>query len=638
MTGSLARAAGAARGLVSGRRLLSVLLLMAVCLFALLGYAYARTSVPEDLNAFATRQSNVYLWSDGSELARTGLVDRQDVPLELVPASLQAAVVAAENESFYSDPGISPRGMLRALRALVVGGETQGGSTITQQYVKNAYLSPSRTLRRKVTEILLAVKLDGRLSKSQILEGYLNTSWFGRGAYGIQRAAQAYYGKDVAELDLGQGAFLVSLLKGAGQYDPAMGPASRRRAVDRWGWVLDRMVRTGRLSAAERARWTVFPEPVEPTQPSGLRGQTGYLVDLARQYVLAHSDLPESRFASGGYRIRTTFERSKVVALAESARGAAGGVSVGAASVATDGRILAVHGGPDYLSQTFDNANTATVPAGSAFAPFVYAAALDHGVQLRRDDRERTPVGPDTCYDADDGSPVRTPEGPYWDRSGRIVRTANDDGRSWGSVTLRTAVEQSVNAPMTQLGMDVGLDRVAQTATALGLLPSSLGERVPAFALGNSTPSAVRMADAYTAFAAHGLRTEPYSVLRLTRGGRPVALRTPTAVQAIGPRAAGLVHDALVGAVRDGTARAALLPGRTVAGKTGTTPDDRAGWFVGCSGQICTAVVVFRLDPKTLSPLPLSPLPLEGLAATYPLDIWRTYLTAELPDAPRSGR
>ncbi|MFD7452689.1 transglycosylase domain-containing protein [Kitasatospora sp. NPDC059827] len=601
---------GVRRWLPSWRQLLLTTGLGTAVLTGLAGWFYTTTHVPEDLNAFATQQNNVYYWADGTEMARIGETNRQEVPLGQVPESVQWAVLSAENETFYSDPGVSVSGIGRAVYEMATGGDTQGGSTITQQYVKNIYLNQRQDVSRKLSEMVIAVKLGHRMSKQDILAGYLNTSWFGRGSYGIERAAAAYYGKDVSQLDPSEGAFLAALLKGAGQYDPAVSPENHERAVERWSWILDRMVDGGKLSAAERARYTVFPEPRTPPKGAGLAGQIGYLVDLSRGFVESHSDITPAQFDLGGYQIRTTFEKAKVNALAAAVQEATKGLDpdnreadkllkVGAASVALDGRIVALYGGPDYRKQGFNNANTSTVPMGSAFTPLVYAAGLDQGVQRRREGG-RTPVTPGTTYDGDNGVNVTTPEGPYWGRDGKIVKTANDGKRNWGRVSLRNAVEQSVNGPLMQLGMDVGLDKVQQTAAALGLLPESLGELVPAFGVGNSTPSAIRAADAYAAFGSGGSHTDPYSVSGVTRNGKPVDLRLPTAARALPAAVAADVDSALKGAVRGGSAQAVAGAGAGLAAKPGTTPDRTAGWTVGYNGQLSTAVTVFRADLKDM--------------------------------------
>ncbi|WP_317620230.1 transglycosylase domain-containing protein [Streptomyces sp. CBMA156] len=630
---------GLRRWLPSWRQLLLVGGVPMSVLTGWLVWFFVNTPVPEDLNSFATQQNNVYYWADGTEMARIGPTNRQEVPLGQVPEPVQWAVLAAENATFYTDPGISVTGIGRAVVQMVTGGDTQGGSTITQQYVKNIYLNQRQDMSRKLSEIVIAIKLDDRMSKQDILAGYLNTSWFGRGSYGIERAAAAYYGKDVSQLDPSEGAFLAAVLKGAGQYDPAISAENRKRAEERWSWTLDRMVEVGKLSAAERARYTVFPEPRPQPKSAGLSGQTGYLVDTARSYVETHSGITPAQFDLGGHQIRTTFEKPKVDALAAAVKEGTAGIDpegreadrflkVGAASVTPDGRIVALYGGVDYLKQGFNTANTTTVPIGSAFTPLVYAAGLGQGAQRERGGK-RTPVTPTTTYNGDNGVNVMTPEGPYWGRDGKIVKTANDGKRNWGPVTLRGAVEQSVNGPLMQLGMDVGLDQVQKTATDLGLLPSSVGELVPALGVGNSTPSAIRAADAYAAFAAGGSHTDPYSVLGISRNGVPLPLQLPASAQVLTAAVAGEVDAALKGSVRDGAARPVAEAGPGLAAKPGSTPDRTAGWMVGYNGQLATAVTVFRADLKDMKLLSL-----EGLGgaapdapdSAVPTRIWTSYM------------
>lgn len=606
-------------------------------------YAYATTDIPDDLNSFATQQDNVYYWADGSTMARTGWVSRQEMPLDKVPPKVQGAVLSAENASFYSDPGVSPSGVLRALRAAVTGGETQGGSTITQQYVKNAYLNQDRTLSRKFTELLLAVKLDNQRGKKQILQDYLNTSWFGRGTYGIQRASQAYYGKDVSQLNASEGAFLASLLKGAGLYDPALSKENHERAVERWSWILDRMVETGQLSRAERATYTQFPEPTGPGTAGTPGAQTGYLVELAKAYTVKAGHIEDADFDLGGYQIYTTFDKARMTALTAAVQEAQKGLDperrpdtdkhakIGAASVAPDGRLLAVYGGPDYLKQGFNESNATTIPAGTAFTPIVYAAALDEGVQRTRG-KARTPVSASSPYDGNDQVTVQTPEGPYWDRSGKVVKGRNDGNRNWGQVTLNQAVANSVNTPMLQLGLDVGLDRVESFAERSGLLGSSLGPRIPTFALGeNSTPSAIRMAGAYETFAADGMHTDPYSVRSVTRNGAAVPVDVPKPTRAVTAKTARTVTEALRDAVTEGSAKTAGKAHAGAAGKTGTTAANTAGWFVGSTDQESTAVVVYRMALTDLIPLPLT-----GLGGDAPgtpgseraVRLWADYIKA----------
>ncbi|WP_369175183.1 transglycosylase domain-containing protein [Streptomyces sp. R28] len=593
--------------------------------------AYAATDIPDNLNSYATQQDNVYLWADGTPMARTGWVQRQAMPLKDIPADVRWAVLAAENESFYSDPGISFQGITRALFRTLGEGDTQGGSTITQQYVKNVYLNQDQTVGRKFTEAMIALKLDDRMSKDEILENYLNTSWFGRGTYGIQRAAQAYYGKDVSELNAGEAAFLAALLKGAGLYDPTLSSANRARAVERWSWTLDRMVDIGKLSQAERATYKKFPEPLKRNPLYDTGEQTDYLVELASQYAKKAAKISDKDFDLGGYQIYTTFDRKREDQLTGAVTKArkkalkdhpktAKTAHYGAASVAADGRIVAVYGGPDHRKQGYNESNATTVPAGTAFAPFVYAAGLEHGVRKTRDG-EATPITGESLYNGDDDVPVTTPEGPYWDRSGRKVAASNDGDRSYGQISLHRAMELSVNTPFMQLGMDTGLDKVRATAEASGLLPSSIGAQVPALSMGSSTPSAIRMAGGYSTFAAAGKHTEPYSVRRITHNGTKVPLDLPSSRRAVGADVAEEVDSALTDAFRAAHPDGAPATAK-VAGKTGTTQKDTAAWYVGTYKSVSTAVVVYRIDLAES----LEPLPLKGIAGApapdVPYGIW----------------
>ncbi|MGW3818306.1 transglycosylase domain-containing protein [Streptomyces sp. NPDC005046] len=623
--------AGWRRWLPSWRQWLGAFALSIGLSGSLLVIAYAATDIPQNLNTYATQQDNVYFWADGKPMARTGWVRRQDMPLKDIPEDVRSAVLAAENESFYSDPGISVKGLTRALVRTVGQGDTQGGSTITQQYVKNVYLTQNRSVTRKFTEAMIALKLDNKMSKDKILEGYLNTSWFGRGTYGLQRASQAYYGKDVSKLNASEGALLAALLKGAGLYDPTLSKANHARAVERWSWILDRMVKSGTLSKSDRAKYTKFPEPRDQSGVYDTGKQSDYLVELATQYAKKAGHISAREFDLGGYQIYTTFDRERETALTAAVTKArskakkddpdgAKTAHYGAASIAANGQVLAVYGGPDHREQGYNESNATTVPAGSAFLPFVYAAALEHGVTKTRDSAA-TPVTPDSLYDGNDGVPVSTPEGPYWDRSGKKVAAHNDGNKNYGQITLRSALASNVNTVFMQLGMDTGLDQVRRTAEASGLLSSSIGPQVPGLSLGTSTPSAIRMASSYATFAAGGTHVEPYSVRRITRNGSRVRLDTPGPHRAMRAEVARQVTESLSDSFRTGHPGAAPLSAQ-VAGKKGTTQDDKAAWYVGTNRSVSTAVVLYRIDLSKS----LEPLPLEGIAGTpvadVPYGIW----------------
>ncbi|MFF8382493.1 transglycosylase domain-containing protein [Streptomyces kanasensis] len=573
---------GPARFVPSWRQWLGLVLLGLTAVAGLAGWVYATTPIP-DVNAEARSEATVYYWADGTQMVSVGPVNRQNVPLSDVPRPLRDAVIATENATFYSDPGFSVRGLARAVVATAGGGELQGGSTITQQYVKNTYLTQERTASRKLRELCLSVKLSRALSKDEILQGYLNTSWFGRGAYGVQAAAVAYYGTDARNLDPSRSALLAALLKGGDLYDPALGEAHRRRAEARWRYVLDRQVELGLMTRAERAALTVFPEPRPRPVANGLAGQVGYLVDAADKDLRNRTGLTPEALGRGGYRIRTTFDRAAVERLRRAvedaapataglaggadggARGANGVVQFGAASVRPgDGAVLALYGGPDATRHFSNNADTAGVPAGSAFTPFVAAAALQRGL-----------VGDET--------PRR-------------------------ALALRRALVRGDPEVFLRLGEAVGPAGVRDVAVGAGLLPRSMAPLEPAFALGTSTPSAIRMAGAYATFASGGRRADPYSVTAATYRGVPVeGLERPPARQVLDPGVAREVarglRDVAVDAVDPGTLGAL---GPIAAGRTGAGDRSPAAWFVGYGDELSTAVTVFRTRPDGGGLLPLT--------------------------------
>ncbi|MER5885393.1 transglycosylase domain-containing protein [Streptomyces sp. NPDC001941] len=598
---------------------------------------YVSVDIP-DANADAQRQGTVYYWADGTQMVSVGAVNRQDVTLDDVPDSMERAVIAAENETFYTDHGVSPKGIARALVSVVKGGETQGGSTITQQYVKNTYLSQEQSAERKVKEFFIALKLDSRATKQDILEGYLNTSWFGRGAYGIQAAAQAYYGIPAKDLDPSRAAVLAALLKGAEQYDPAGGGGNHDRAVERWKWILDRQVETGTMSKVERAEYTRFPEPRKAVKPTSLGGQTGYLVDIANKYIKKRSGLTDKDLARGGYKVHTTFDKAGVRRLEQAVlavrkrdldpkkRAEDRYVEVGAASVRSDGAVVAVYGGADAITHFSNNADTAGVPVGSAFKPFVLAAGLQHGDGL---------ITLNSGYDSRgnllaDGS-----------RAVDVKPSVGGGATPFAAPsTLQSALVRSANATFVRLAQHVGLDKVKALAVASGLHADSLARLDKSFPLGTSTPSAVRMADAYTAFTNEGMRSDPYSVTKVTRTEEGETeevegFAKPGPERAMDARVANDVNSALgelawTELQRDGKldelARSTPLKD-LMAGATGEDDRMRSAWYVGHMDDLTTAVTVFRTKPGTPQLLGMQGVGgrKDDRGNVFPLRIWAEY-------------
>ncbi|MFE9427633.1 transglycosylase domain-containing protein [Kitasatospora sp. NPDC006697] len=607
--------------------------------FLALGLALVK--VP-DAHAAAVAQRNTWLYRDGTVLAQTGGTNRQSVTLDQVSPEARHAVLAAEDRGFYREGAVNPGALLRAGWNTVTGKGAQGGSTITQQYVKNAYLSHERTVGRKVRELFIALKVDATLDKDQILTEYLNTSYYGRGAYGIQAAAQAYFGVDASRLDAAQGAYLAALLNAPSAYDTATATeAGKKAAAARWAYTLDGMVKEGWLSAADRGALS-FPD-VRPPQPAlGTTGQAGYLIDEAKAYLAASGLADEAALAKGGYRITLSIDKDRQADLQNAvarrltgrldpkARPGDADVQAGAVSVdPASGAVLAMYGGADYTSHFVNNATRRDYQAGSTFKPIALAAALESGARTQ----DGRAITPDTRYEGGNrrpvqGGPARQPYAP-----------PNDGERDYGQITLRQATDWSVNSTFAQLGQDTGLEKVRQTAVALGL-PAGTGDlaALPSIPLGVSTPSVLDMAGVYATLDNDGKRTEPWLVRSVRHDGAELALPAHRTEQAVGERTARQVTDMLRGVVSDpgGTGRRAAELGRPAAGKTGTTDGNRSAWFVGYTPEAVTAVAMFGEQQGTGNQVTLAGAAGGGRVAGggYPAAIWTDYMKAALKGQP----
>lgn len=351
------------------------LLALFLALVGTVWVAYLLTTVPAP-HPETVSQSTVFLDAEGEYLGRRGPVDRQDVALAEVPRHVQDAVIAAENRSFRTDSGVSPSALVRAAVSTLSGGERQGGSTITQQYVKNALLSPEQSLTRKAREALIAVKLDRTRTKDTILEGYLNTVYFGRGAAGIQSAARNYFGVDAKDLTVSQGAALAAIINRPTYYERAGADAKVTATLEkRWRWVLDAMRSSGSITSAQRAS-AAFPA-FRFYPPGNTDGQRQYLIDAAAVEAARHLGISQDQLARGGYTVRTTFDLSTQYAVSERVRERAMSLpketrlhAAVIAMVPGDGAVRVLYGGRDYAHQPFNDALSGAVEAGTALRPF----------------------------------------------------------------------------------------------------------------------------------------------------------------------------------------------------------------------------------------------------------------------------
>ncbi|MFD0317040.1 transglycosylase domain-containing protein [Streptomyces flavalbus] len=603
------RAAGPSgiRRLFTWKKILGTFL--GLCLLGIGGFIvlYLMIDVPQG-NALAQEQSNVYKYADGSTLARTGEVNREVVDLAQVPKEVQRTFVAAENKSFYSDSGVDLKGTARGVLNTLSGKGKQGGSTITQQYVKNYYLTQEQTVTRKLKELVISLKVDRQMSKDDILAGYINTSYYGRGTYGIQAAAQAYYRVDAEDLTVEQGAYLAALLQAPSQYDWSSASDTGRKLVkQRWNYVLDNMVEEGWLDATERAA-AKFPVPKDPAGAPGMEGQTGYLVEaanaeLARQLVdqgaAADTEEALARIDRGGWTITVNIDKKKQAQLVRSVkqqltskldpkeREVDADVQAGAVSVdPKTGRVLAMYGGVDYLKHFRNNATRLDYQAASTFKPVILAAALEDAAETQDGD----PITAKTIYDGDSERPAED--------NGREVGFAppNEDDVDYGDVTVQTAMNKSINSVFAQMGIDVGMDRVMEVAEDLGM--SGGLEAVPAQTLGSMGASPLQMAGVYATFDNHGKKVTPAIVGAAEHKDLTVDLPDPVGEQVISREAADTVTSVLTGVVDDGTARVSVRnnPARgeqQVAGKTGTSDENKSAWFTGYTPGLVTSVGLF---------------------------------------------
>ncbi|MFF4137782.1 transglycosylase domain-containing protein [Streptomyces mirabilis] len=648
---------GAGRWMPSWKLVTGTFLTFIGGLLVAAGIGYAMVGVPNP-NDTALAQNNVFYWSDNTQMAATGgQTNRQIVGPEEIPKAIKNAVVSAENATFYKDSGVDPMGIARAFVNMAKGGQTQGGSTITQQYVKNTYLSQDQTITRKFKELFISIKVNSKLSKDEILAGYLNTAYYGRNAYGIQAAAQAYFGVNAKDLSTEQCVFLASVLKGPNLYNPDGGvgalaspEANTKRVQDRWTWILDREVKVGNMTQAERDKITKFPMPKKQT--SSLSGQTGYLVDIAKEYVAKQAGITPEQLEKGGYRIYTTFDKKKVAELEKAVKATKKSfldtkarpttdkdVQFGAASVdPKTGKIVALYGGDGFDKGHYsNNANTTGVPVGSTWKPFVLATAMQYGTYKTTPQ----PLSPMARYNGDDLLVIKDQNGdPIMGNDGKPFRQKNEGTKAWGMVTLKKAMEQSINSPFAQLGVDVGLSKTRKVAESMGILPDSFDQgnlNNVSFSLGTSTPSAIRMADAYGTFAASGSHYEPYSVTQVLKDGKPLAHFTPPAEKTAMPEnVANNVTDVLQNVVQNGTGKKVADMGFPVAGKTGTTDKNKSAWFVGYTRELSTAVTLFRSDPKTSKLESMNGT--GGVASVHggdiPAQVWKDYMAVALKDSP----
>ncbi|MDJ1158818.1 penicillin-binding protein 1A [Chelatococcus sp. SYSU_G07232] len=593
--GSGGRRSGGAGRRGGGRRQRSFLghLVYIACVIGLWGiigiagvvaYHFAQLP-PIDQLAVPKRPPNVAILSaDGSLLANRGDTGGQAVSLKDLPPYLPKAFIAIEDRRFYSHFGIDPMGIARAVvRNVTSRGVAQGGSTLTQQLAKNLFLTQERTASRKIQEAILALWLEQKFSKAQILELYLNRVYFGAGSYGVEAAALRYFGKPAKDVTLSEAAVLAGLVQAPSRLAPNRNPDA---AQARGQLVLTAMAEEGFISAAEAK--TALSNPATAVRPRGagsVNYAADYVMDVLDDFIgTVEKDIVVETTVDN--RLQAAAERAIVEELDRN--GAKFGVRQGAlVSLAPDGAIKALVGGRNYGESQFNRATAAKRQPGSSFKPFVFLAALENG--LTPDSvREDAPIN----YKG-------------W-------QPENYSRRYSGPMTLTTALAHSINTVTARLILEMGPQAAVRTAQRLGVT-SSL-QATPALALGTSEVRPIELVAAYAAFANGGTGVIPYVIRQVkTTDGEVVYKRTPTDLgRVIDPPYVGMINGMLHEVMASGTGRKGNIPGWELAGKSGTTQEYRDAWFVGFSSRLVTGVWLGNDDNTPMKRVTGSNLPLEA--------------------------
>jgi len=582
----------------------------------LFAIAYFTVSIP-DPNAYVNSQATIIQYANGEEIGRMGAQNRTIVSLTKIPLHLREAVMAAEDRDFYSNKAFSPIGILRALKNNLLGGSLQGGSTITQQYAKTAFLTSERTIQRKIRELVIAIKLENQLSKDEILENYLNTIYFGRGSYGVQTASLQYFNRSVDQLSVSQAVVLASILRSPGLYDPAFNKDNRPRLENRFAYVVKGMTEKGWLTEKEAAKLKI--PYIAPRATSGsLSGPKGHLIEAVRKELIKFG-FTEDQIMVGGLVVKTTLVQQAQQAAVDAVNKqgptkAPDNLHIGLVAIRPGtGEIIAMYGGKDYLTRQLNDATQAIAQAGSTFKPFALIAGLQQGIPLT------------SMWNGD--SPQT------FDDAGKPYPVANYGFEGWGQISLLKATGSSVNTVYVPLGIKVGPENVVEAARRAGIPESIAMVPTPSVVLGVASPHVLDVANAYATFAANGIYAKPYLISQVLGSNKGVLYEGKPQTQEV--FAADVMADltyALKYVVTNGSGFAARKLNRPVAGKTGTSQSNASAWFSAYTPQLAASVALFR-DDATQSLKGVG-----GLATvtggSFPARIWTAFMQGALKGEP----
>ena len=620
------------------RVLFRIGLIISICLALMAGsflfWFYTGIGLPrlESLGKLRMDQTSKIIAADGTVMAELhGEQNRENVTLDQICDDLKHAVVAIEDERFYQHGGVDWEAIARAFWTNVVQGQVvQGASTITQQYVKNTLTGKERTYWRKVEEASLAFQLERKYSKDKILEMYLNDVYFGQGCYGVKKASEVFFHKQPAELSLSESALLAAVIRIPNYYSPYLNPGA---AQSRRNLVLDKMVEQGYTTSSEAAEAKAQPvevgedklvKPIPEESPSAI---APYFVEYVKKYLYnlfaGDQDLrarfgdlsPDDIIFRGGLRVYTTIDLNMQKYAEEAIASTLNKPGDPAAALCAveprTGEIKAMVGGKDYSEQQYNIAAQGGRQPGSAFKVFVLTTAISNG------------ISPYKTYDSSPTT-LEFPDGTKW-------KVGNAEGSSYGTINLYTATVRSVNVVYARLIRDVGPQRVAQMAQAMGI--ESNIPAYPSIALGSCEVNPLEMASAFGTLGYNGVHVPPTCVLKITDADGDVLYEhVPKGKRVVREDVAAVVNSILQDAVRHGTGRAARID-RPQAGKTGTTDNYADAWFCGYTPDLSAAVWVGY--PQGLIPM-RSVHGITVYGGTFPAQIWKKFMEKALEDVPPS--
>ncbi|WP_326822272.1 transglycosylase domain-containing protein [Streptosporangium sp. NBC_01756] len=608
---------------------------LVVGLFSMIMVAYANTPLPLGTQQHAVEQGSIIYYRDGrTEIARLG-TKREIVPISKIPPHVQDAFIAAENRTFRTDPGFSVSGIMRAVWSTATGQQVQGGSTITQEMARGYYdgLSQERTFQRKVKEIFVAIRAGKEMPKDQILANYLNTIYFGRGANGIQAAAQAFFDKDVDKLTPAEGAYLAGRIQSPDAFDRAEAEKDWAPTRERFAYAIDGMAVVDPAKYGQLPRTAKFPKLARLDKKETLKGINGYMVDIV-QRELEKRGITKESLRSGGYRVTTTFDKKLMQAAkkaVETNLAAVHDKHIRANMAAVDprnGRVIAFYSGHDYLKSFTNNAFDAYKQAASAFKPYVLAAWLENGYSLK-------------SYVSGNG-PVTLPG----------TKPIGNSHNLGAAVQIDRATAESVNTAFATMAQEVSLKEVERIAEGAGIdkkdLEQAIKDHAYGMSIGAGLVTPVGQAAGYGIFANGGVHYDAHVVVSVkTSKGLTVMEETGQPKTVISPDTAADATYAMQQVVKYGTAAGTSLPdGRPIAGKTGTNNENKEAWFVGYAPQLSAAVGMYKevpqIDPKTRKVIRdangyslLKEVSLGNIeGAGTPTKIWRDFMTIAMAGKP----